>query len=142
MDIKYVRDETEISRLTDLFIRAFSEQPYNETWTNELALKRLTETYRSGKGFCLYAQTDKVVGLIFCRTQTWHDGVHLIVEDAAVDTSYREKGVGKLLVKSLEDIARKNKIMAIDLLSNTKAIGFWKKLGYATDGYVQLTKKL
>ncbi len=145
MEVKLIKNQSEINKVIELFVRVFSEPPYDEIWTKQLAFKRLSEIFERGKGFCLYVEENKkVLGLIFCQTQTWQDGVHIIIEDTVVDSSQRNKGIGNLLAKKLEEIAKEKKITSIDLLSNTKskAINFWKKQGYETNGYVQFMKRL
>lgn len=145
MDIKSIKDKSDINKLVDLFIKVFSEPPYNETWTKELAFERLSETYENCEDFCLYIEDQgKVIGLIVCDTQTWHDGVHIFIEDVIVDPNYRNKGIGSKLLKKLEEIAKKKNIVSIDLLSNTKskAIGFWKKNNYKPNGYIELMKRI
>lgn len=145
MKIKKIKNEIEVKKVVDLFIKVFSEHPYNEIWTKKQALKRLTEIYQRGKDFCFYAEEKNiVVGLIFCQTQTWEEGVHVIIEDTAVDSNMRSKGIGELLVKELEKVAKNKNISSIDLLSNTKskAINFWAKQKYKKNGYIQFMKKI
>ena len=145
MEVKSIQNQNEINKVLDLFIQVFSEPPYEEVWARELAFKRLSEIHERGKDFCLYVEeNERIIGLIFCQTQTWQDGIHIIIEDMVVDSNQRNKGVGALLVKKLEKIAKKKGIASIDLLSNTrsKAIYFWKKQGYETNGYVQFMKRL
>jgi len=145
VEIKIVNDVSEINDLLDLFIKVFSEPPYSEIWSRDSAFKRLSEIYEKGKGFCLYAkENDQVIGLIFCQTQVWNDGVHIIVEDTVVDSLKRRNGIGKLLVQKLEEVALDNNMVSIDLLSNkqAKAIDFWNSLGYNQTNYVQFIKQL
>ncbi len=145
MAVKLIQNQDEIWKVLDLFIQVFSEPPYEEVWTKDLAFKRLSEIYQRGKDFCLYVEENsQVIGLIFCQTQTWQDGVHIMIEDTVVDSNQRNKGVGALLIKKLEEIAKEKNIASIDLLSNTKskAIDFWKKQGYEANGYIQFMKRV
>ncbi len=145
MEVKSIQNQDEINKLLDLFIRVFSEPPYEEVWTRESAFKRLSEIYERGKDFCLYIEQNRqIIGMIFCQIQTWQDGIHVIIEDVVVDSKQRNKGIGALLVKKIEEIAKEKNITSIDLLSNTKskAVDFWKKQGYETNGYVQFMKRI
>ena len=143
MEIKQINNKKQIEQVVDLFMRVFAEPPYNEQWTREAALKRLIEIYKGGKDFCFYAESGKIVGAVFCRTQTWHEGVHVIGEDCVVDPAYRGKGIGAALTRKVEEKAKEKGIVSIDLLANTKskAIDLWEKIGYTRNGYVQLMKK-
>jgi ribosomal protein S18 acetylase RimI-like enzyme len=145
MKIKQIKNKSEIKKVVDLFIKVYSEPPYNESWSRDSAFKKLSEIYERGKEFCFYAEKDKeIIGLLFCQTQTWHDGVHIFVEDIVVDSNYRNKEVGAQLVKELEQTAKQKHIVSIDLLASTesKAVDFWKKLGYKHNNYIELGKKL
>lgn len=145
MEIKQIFEKEEINKVLDLFIQVFSEEPYYEKWTKKLAFKRLSEIYNLGKEFCLYIEEkNEVIGMIFCQTQTWEDGMHIIIEDTAVHPRFRNKGVGEHLVTKLEELARKRGIVSIDLLTNTKskAVDFWTKNNYKQNGYIQFTKHL
>jgi len=52
----------------------------------------------------------------------------------AVYSHWQYRGVGGLLVKTLEDFAWKNKYSAIILHARVAAIGFYTKLGYTVTG--------
>ncbi len=145
MLIKAIKSKSEINKIIPLFIRVFSESPYEEKWKKKSALQRLDNLYKLGNGFCFYAEEHgKAIGILFCRTQIWDDGTHVFIEDLAVEPHYRREGIGTKLVKKLEKAARAKKISAIDILANkkAKALKFWEKLGYKQDGYVNMKKRL
>jgi GNAT superfamily N-acetyltransferase len=60
-----------------------------------------------------------------------------------VDPKQRGKGIGSALVKKLEDIARQNGIVSLDLLAynQAKALSFWDKQGFKPNGYIQMMKR-
>ncbi len=145
MRIKQIKNKLDIKKVLSLFIKAYSEAPYNESWSRDSAFKKLFEIYQRGKDFCFYIEDKgETIGLLFCQTQTWHDGVHVFVEDIVVDSNYRNKKIGAQLVKKLEQTAKKKGIVSIDLLAFTqsKAPNFWKTLGYKPVGYIELGKRL
>lgn len=64
---------------------------------------------------------------------------------------YRKFGLGKVIIQKLEEIAKRKEINHVKLHGQTKAEGFYKKLGYQTssnvfieDGipHILMTKKL
>lgn len=64
---------------------------------------------------------------------------------------YRKFGIGKMIIQTLEDIARRQGLQLVKLHGQTQAEGFYKKLGYETksemfmeDGipHYLMTKKL
>ncbi|MFE4707722.1 GNAT family N-acetyltransferase [Peribacillus simplex] len=49
---------------------------------------------------------------------------------------YRKFGLGKIIIKTLEEIAKKKEISQVKLHGQTQAEGFYKKLGYQTSSEV------
>ncbi|MEF2094513.1 GNAT family N-acetyltransferase [Bacillus sp. CFBP9009] len=49
---------------------------------------------------------------------------------------YRKFGLGKIIIKTLEEIAKKKEISQVKLHGQTQAEGFYKKLGYHTSSDV------
>jgi len=52
-----------------------------------------------------------------------------LLRSVAVDTSYREKGLGRRLVRTALDLARHHHISRLFLLTDT-AVGFFSKFGF------------
>ncbi|MFU2014533.1 GNAT family N-acetyltransferase [Peribacillus butanolivorans] len=49
---------------------------------------------------------------------------------------YRKFGLGKIIIKTLEEIAKEKEISQVKLHGQTQAEGFYKKLGYQTSSNV------
>ncbi|MFE4144835.1 GNAT family N-acetyltransferase [Peribacillus sp. YIM B13472] len=49
---------------------------------------------------------------------------------------YRKFGLGKIIIKTLEEIAKENELSMVKLHGQTQAEGFYKKLGYQTSSDV------
>ncbi|MDM5295093.1 GNAT family N-acetyltransferase [Peribacillus simplex] len=49
---------------------------------------------------------------------------------------YRKFGLGKIIIKTLEEIAKEMELSLVKLHSQTQAEGFYKKLGYQTSSDV------
>ncbi|MBX7548793.1 GNAT family N-acetyltransferase [Streptomyces sp. NPDC004232] len=52
----------------------------------------------------------------------------------AVSRAARGLGVGAALVRAIEDVARARGLTAVDLHAQTRALGFYERLGYAAYG--------
>ena len=145
MEIKKVQSPNEIKRGLDLFIEVMAEAPYFEKWSKEDTEKRLQSSFSKAKDFAFFAEENsKVIGLIFCSTYIWDDGIHVFVEDLYIDKEFRGKNVGVKLVEKLEETAREKRIVMIDLFVHTKskAFDFWKKMNYLQTEFVQMQKKI
>lgn len=145
MEIKKIRSKSEIKKVIELFIKVFSETPYNEKWKQESVLKRLNDIYERGKGYCVYLEQEgKPVGFAFGYKQEWDDGTHIMLEDVGVHPDYRRHAVASTMLQDIERTARQENITSIDLLADqrAKALLFWKKQGYKPTNWIQLKKKI
>ena len=73
-----------------------------------------------------------VVGVLFGLTDFAY---WLYVTDLGVDRAYARQGIGRQLMKTAHSIAGGEKDIAVYLIANSKAVGFYEKLGMekATD---------
>lgn len=67
-----------------------------------------------------------VVGVLFGLTDFAY---WLYVTDLGVDRAYTGQGIGKKLMKTAHEIAGGEKNIAVYLIANENAIGFYEKLG-------------
>jgi len=67
-----------------------------------------------------------VVGVLFGLTDYSY---WLYVTDLGVDRSYTGQGIGRKLMKTAHEIAGGEKDIAVYLISNDNAVGFYEKLG-------------
>ncbi|WP_057914003.1 GNAT family N-acetyltransferase [Peribacillus muralis] len=58
------------------------------------------------------------------------------LERICILESYRKFGLGKTIIKTLEEIAREKSISKVKLHGQTQAEGFYQKLGYRTSSDV------
>ena len=77
-------------------------------------------------------ESNKVVGVLFGLTDFCY---WLYVTDLGVDRAYTKQGIGRKLMKTAHEIAGGEKDIAVYLIANSKAVGFYEKLGMekATD---------
>lgn len=76
----------------------------------------------------LVARTEcgMIVGVLFGLTDFAY---WLYVTDLGVDRAYTGQGIGRQLMKTAHDIAGGEKDIAVYLIANENAIGFYEKLG-------------
>ena len=67
-----------------------------------------------------------VVGVLFGLTDFSY---WLYVTDLGVDRAYTGQGIGRQLMKTAHEIAGGEKDIAVYLIANENAVGFYKKLG-------------
>ena len=67
-----------------------------------------------------------VVGILFGLTDFAY---WLYITDLGVDRAYTGRGIGKQLMKTAHEIAGGEKDIAVYLIANENAVGFYEKLG-------------
>ncbi|MCX5869871.1 MAG: GNAT family N-acetyltransferase [Deltaproteobacteria bacterium] len=99
-------------------------------------------------GCVLVAEVEgQVVGM--CTGQllvsTAEGGLSLLVEDVVVQEQWRGRSVGRLLVETISDWARVNKVSRLQLLAdrnNVSALDFYRSLGWNTTELICLRTSL
>jgi ribosomal protein S18 acetylase RimI-like enzyme len=86
----------------------------------------------------VYEENNKIIGFV-CA----HDlGFRSYLSELVVDSKFRNIGIGKELVKKVEDCLREKgcKIIISDVWKNS--IGFYKNLGWSEPSVILLRKRL
>ncbi len=79
-----------------------------------------------------------VVGILFGLTDFAY---WLYITDLGVDRAYTQQGIGKQLMKTAHEIAGGEKDIAVYLIANENAVGFYEKLGMKkSDDVMQYNK--
>lgn len=105
------------------------EKKLGKTPDNEIK-KYLNLTLKKGKLFGYFSKNKLVgcIGIVINKKEKYGE-----IENFFVKEEFQGKGIGKELIKFIENYARMNKINFLKLnvrLKNTKAINFYKKRGY------------
>ena len=77
--------------------------------------------------------SEPIIGMASVIFYNITTGSKAIIEDVVVDASYRNRGIGKTLVKKLIEIAKNKNIAYIDLTSNPTRIAannLYRRLGF------------
>jgi len=95
----------------------------------------------------MVAETDgKVIGICSIQTliSTAEGGKVGLVEDVVVNPSYRGKGIGRMLLASLEEWAKKRGLKRLQLLAdqnNAPALEFYDKMNWKKTQLICLRRK-
>ncbi len=117
--VKYLIDEVSYFTYKSLIPKEGYEYLKNNLWGLEILKKDAREGYT-----IVVKDDDKIIG-----TGTI---VGDYISKIYVKPEYHGHGIGKLIVKCLEDKAKSNGVKTIFLASNVSAEKFYTKLGYKT----------
>ena len=133
----------DVSEMVKLMIKEFSKPPYNDKWTIKSSKESILRSMKIGVAY-VCVDNKKIIGLISITKEPYYEPIALI-DNLIVESSYQGKGIGKLLVKKVEETYRKKGFSMLYTITNKKApaVKFYKKLGYKEGkGNITLSKKL
>ncbi|ATD54465.1 GNAT family N-acetyltransferase [Clostridium chauvoei] len=136
----------DIEILTELYINAFNREPWNDKWTIETVIKRLTQMVNCEGFYGMVAyEEDKPVGVILGNHEYYYNGMQFNIKEFCVDTTIQSKGLGSIVLEEFTSRLKSRGIDEITLLTtkSEKAEGFYKKRGFdSIENMVTMRKKL
>lgn len=119
-----------LGEITELFIKEFNKEPWNDKWVYDRAYNRLKDLYEHPRfigGVCLL--NDRVVGVVMGYLEYWYEGYHYNLKEIFVDTEIQGKGIGSKLLKALEEQLLTQEVTSIELftIKDEKTIKFYDK---------------
>ncbi|MCP5369578.1 MAG: GNAT family N-acetyltransferase [Rickettsiaceae bacterium] len=125
---------------TPKLLPLLSELGYPAT-LEDLNRRFLKFSSNSGFGVAVYEMHEDITGFV-AWTKTDHlisDATRFSIVGLVVSTSHRGMGIGKKLMKFVEDIAQQNSPAIIDLTSGLRRSQdgtheFYKRIGYQNEG--------
>ncbi|KHF39348.1 hypothetical protein LQ50_15770 [Halalkalibacter okhensis] len=133
MNCKIRRAElSDLSSLSELFVEL------TEHKTNQYSMKEQFEIISNNPNYFVVVavENEAVVGTamgILCNDLVGNCNTFLLVENVVVAPSCRGKGIGQMLMRSLEEFGNRNKCNYVILVSNQNrddAHSFYEKFGY------------
>ncbi|WLR46476.1 GNAT family N-acetyltransferase [Halobacillus litoralis] len=112
-------ENTEIESCVDLYTKIFNSEPWNEEWSYDIAKEKLTDLYNTPKflGLTLY-QGSELVGFIGENRKRTPKGIVFYIAELCINNDIQGKGLGSLLLESLEEQLNKDKVSSIYLITS------------------------
>jgi len=132
--IEFMKKEN-LNQYATLFRNVFNETPWNDKWTIETAYKRILEMMEVPNFFGMAEYVDdKLVGVIFGRSEQYFDGVYFQIQEFFVDNKMQGQGIGTELLNRFTDELKRNGISQIFLLTlkGKMTEGFYNRKGFIT----------
>lgn len=116
-----------------LLVSVFMNPPWNESWTIELALQRLQNTYNTPEFYGVLAKEgEKIVGFALGHIEQYVQNKTFYLKEMCVDSNYQRNGIGTAIINRLQaDLVGKG-IVRIWLLTarDSSSESFYKNCGF------------
>lgn len=142
--------DADTERIVEIYIKAFAEHPWNETWTRQEVLEDLALAFSKKNPLVLVAQapSSQLVGFTWGYETPFDEfpflegkvrGSSVYMDEIAVDPEFRQKGVGRSLCAGLFAQAVKAGFDEMVLRTdenNTASITLFSSAGFVSLGNI------
>ena len=120
-----------------LFVKVFSEWPYEESWSVTQAHHYLSRFWKFDPEHCLLVlEKDDLIGAMFGYCYPWQDRINYYMQELFIESDRRRSGHGRRLVLHLLDkIGESNVSMSLIANEATPAAAFYEELGLRQHRY-------
>ena len=136
--------EEDISQLKQLYSQFWGEESCIETMK-----KQFNKLHKKDSHIFLSAiENTKLIGSVMgviCEELYGDCKPFLVLENMIVDKSFRNKGIGKVLISELEKIATKrdcSQVILVTERNRVEAVKFYESVGYSSQTHLGFKKKL
>ena len=141
MEIRKAKKK-DLKEIAGIFREETSKKPYNKKWTEKETLKIIKKFFKENEISVVIIER-KIAG--FAISYIKPNKKSAFIDELWFRARYQRKGLGKSLMKFLEDNYRKKGINELGLIVNQKAgaLQFYNKLGYKKEyAFFQMSKKI
>ena len=133
MEIKLI-NQNDTPTLAAAMAAAYSEDPWNENWTQEKAERRIRAILGNFEAMGLAAFEDgKIIGAVLGYVDPYAEEDFFFVSELFVIPENKKQGFGKQLLAELEKTLKEKKVNVIQLISIDYNETFYKKCGLDRD---------
>ena len=133
MEYRKVAD-SDIKALANAMAQSYSEEPWNEAWTEEKAMRRVSAILGNYQAIGIAAvENGTIVGGLLGYVDPYASEDFFFVSELFVIPEWKKHGIGKQLLAELESILKEKDIHVIQLISIDYNEAFYSKCGLSRD---------
>ena len=137
-----IADDKKFDELAKAMALAYSEEPWNENWSEERSVRRVKAIMGNYRAIGLAAiDNGKVVGGLLGYVDPYAEEDFFYISELFVIPERKKHGIGKALIEELENILRAQNISVIQLMSIEPNEAFYGKCGLGKDDVSVLFKR-
>ena len=137
-----VYKETDIEGLANAMSEAYSEEPWNEKWSLDRATRRVQAILGNFESIGIVVEEGgAIIGGLLGYVDPYADEDFFYVSELFVVPQYKRHGIGRNLIKELENELKKKGISVVQLMSIEPNEVFYGKCGLSKDDVSVLFKR-
>lgn len=120
----------DLKEISNIFRKETSKKPYFQKWTQKTAFEKINESYKENDIYL--ALVDKKVAGFIISSIHLNNPKKAYIDELWLKSGYQRKGLGKSLVRFIEDKYKSRWVEIMQVVSKRKAgaFKFYNKLGY------------
>ncbi|EDS78495.1 spermine/spermidine acetyltransferase [Clostridium botulinum C str. Eklund] len=133
-----------LKECSKIYPSIFNEKPWEESWTEDIAYKRLKEVYDTPNFFGIaYIKDENIIGAILGNIEHWNIGKKYILKEFFIDSKCQGRGLGCKMLGELEEKLCKLSVKSIELntIVGRSTEGFYFQNGYEVNKQMIVMEK-